>query len=86
VGENGFARLMMEVHWAHKAGQISDHDRLIAEKIAYVMTGGAVRSATPLAEEQFHALEREVFVDLCRTEKTRERIQHMLQTGKPLRN
>jgi 3-hydroxyacyl-CoA dehydrogenase len=86
VGENGFARLMMEVHWAHKAGQISDHDRLIAEKIAYVMTGGAVRSATPLPEEQFHALEREVFVDLCRTEKTRERIQHMLQTGKPLRN
>lgn len=86
TGENGFARLMMEVHWAHKAEQISDHDRLIAEKIAYVMTGGGVRSATPLPEEHFHALEREVFIDLCRTEKTRERIRHMLETGKPLRN
>ncbi len=86
VGENGFARLMMEVHWAHKAEAITDHDRLIAEKIAYVMTGGAVRSATPLPEEHFHALEREAFIELCRTEKTRERIRHMLETGKPLRN
>jgi 3-hydroxyacyl-CoA dehydrogenase len=86
VGENGFARLMMEVHWAHKAEQISDHDRLIAEKIAYVMTGGAIRSATPLPEEHFHALEREVFIELCQTAKTHERIRHMLETGKPLRN
>ncbi len=86
TGENGFARLMMEVHWAHKAEQISDHDRLIAEKIAYVMTGGAVKSATPLPEEHFHALEREAFIELCRTPKTLERIRHMLETGKPLRN
>jgi len=86
VGENGFARLMMEIHWAHKAEQISDHDRLIAEKIAYVMTGGAIRSATPLPEEHFHALEREVFIELCQTAKTHERIRHMLETGKPLRN
>lgn len=86
VGENGFSRLMMEVHWAHQAGQLSDHDRLIAEKIAFVMTGGDLRSATPMPEEHFHALERQVFIELCQTERTRERIQHMLETGKPLRN
>lgn len=86
VGENGFSRLMMEVHWAHQAGQISDHDRLIAEKIATVMTGGALKSATPMPEEHFHALERMVFIELCQQQRTVERIQHMLETGKPLRN
>ncbi len=86
VGENGFSRLMMEVHWAHQAGQISDHDRRIAEKIAYVMTGGDLRTATPMPEEHFHALERQVFIELCQTEQTQERIRHMLETGKPLRN
>ncbi len=86
VGENGFSRLMMEVHWAHQAGQITDHDRLIAEKIATVMTGGNLRTAMPLSEEEFHALERQVFVELCQNPKTTERIRHMLETGKPLRN
>ncbi|MCS7208469.1 MAG: 3-hydroxyacyl-CoA dehydrogenase/enoyl-CoA hydratase family protein [Fimbriimonadales bacterium] len=86
VGVNGYSRLMMEVHWMHQAGQITDHDRLIAEKIAYVMTGGDLRDATPLPEEHFHTLEREVFIELCKSEKTLERIKHMLETGKPLRN
>ncbi|MDW8051468.1 MAG: 3-hydroxyacyl-CoA dehydrogenase/enoyl-CoA hydratase family protein [Armatimonadota bacterium] len=86
VGINGYSRLMMEVHWMHQAGQITDHDRLIAEKIAYVMTGGDLRDAMPLPEEHFHALEREVFIELCKTEKTLARIKHMLETGKPLRN
>ncbi len=86
VGENGFSRLMMEVHWAHQAGQITDHDRRIVEKIAYVMTGGDLRTATPMPEEHFHALERQVFIELCQTEQTQERIRHMLETGKPLRN
>jgi 3-hydroxyacyl-CoA dehydrogenase len=86
TGVNGYSRLMMEVHWMHQAGQISDHDRLIAEKIAFVMTGGDLRDATPLPETHFHALERQVFIELCQTEKTVARIRHMLETGKPLRN
>ncbi len=77
---------MMEVHWMHQAGQISDHDRLIAEKIAFVMTGGDLRDATPMPETHFHALERQVFIELCQTEKTVARIRHRLETGKPLRN
>jgi 3-hydroxyacyl-CoA dehydrogenase len=86
VGTNGYSRLMMEVHWMHQAGQISDHDRLIAEKIAFVMTGGDLRDATPMPETHFHALERQVFIELCQTEKTVARIRHMLETGKPMRN
>ena len=86
VGVNGYSRLMMEVHWMHQAGQISDHDRLISEKIAFVMTGGDLRDAMPMPEEHFHALERQVFIELCQTEKSVARIRHMLETGKPLRN
>ena len=40
----------------------------------------------PLPETHFHALERQVFIELCQTEKTVARIRHMLETGKPLRN
>lgn len=86
MGEEGIARLMMEVHWAHRAGQITDHDRLIAEKIAWVMNGGNLKSTVEVAEEYLHELEREAFLSLCGTEATLARIQHMLETGKPLRN
>jgi len=51
-----------------------------------VMTGGDLRDAAPLPETHFHALERQVFIELCQTEKTVARIRHMLETGKPLRN
>lgn len=86
LGENGFARLMMEVTWMHQAGQISDHDRLIAEKIAYIMTGGNLKSAVEVSEDYLHELEREVFIQLCGTQASVARIQAMLETGKPLRN
>jgi 3-hydroxyacyl-CoA dehydrogenase len=86
LGEGGFARLMMEVLWMHEAGQITNHDRLIAEKIAYVMTGGSLKSAVEVSEDYLHELEREVFIQLCGTEASVARIQAMLETGKPLRN
>ena len=86
VGVNGYSRLMMEVHWMHQAGQLTDHDRLIAEKIAYVMTGGDLREAMPMPEEHFHALERQVFIELCQTGQSVARIRRMLETGKPLSN
>lgn len=86
LGEDAFARLMMEVHWAREAQQISEHDALIAEKIAFVMSGGRVKGAVDASEEYFHELERQVFVELCQTEATKARIEHMLATGKPLRN
>lgn len=86
LGESGFARLMMEVTWMHQAGQISDHDRLIAEKIASIMTGGNLKSSVEVSEEYLHELERELFIQLCGTEATVARIQAMLETGKPLRN
>lgn len=65
---------------------ISDHDRLIANKLGYVMTGGNLSEPTEVSQQYLLDLEREAFLSLCGERKTLERIQHMLKTGKPLRN
>lgn len=65
---------------------ISEHDKKIANKLAYVMAGGDLSQATHVSERYLLDLEREAFLSLCTERKTLERIQHMLKTGKPLRN
>ena len=65
---------------------ISEHDKKIADKLAYVMAGGDLSEATLVSEQYLLDLEREAFLSLCTERKTLERIQHMLKTGKPLRN
>ncbi|MEK6211287.1 MAG: 3-hydroxyacyl-CoA dehydrogenase/enoyl-CoA hydratase family protein [Pseudomonadota bacterium] len=67
-------------------GHISEHDFLIGSKVAYVLCGGDVEPGTPVTEEWFLDLERQAFMELIATEKTQARIEHMLKTGKPLRN
>ena len=65
---------------------ISEHDRKIANKLAYVMAGGDLSESTLVSERYLLDLEREAFLSLCTERKTLERIQFMLQKGKPLRN
>ncbi|MDO7170678.1 3-hydroxyacyl-CoA dehydrogenase/enoyl-CoA hydratase family protein [Mariniflexile sp. AS56] len=65
---------------------ISEHDHKIANKLAYVMAGGDLSEPTLVSEQYLLDLEREAFLSLCTERKTLERIQHMLKTGKPLRN
>lgn len=67
-------------------GKISEHDAVIGRKLAYVLTGGETSPVTPLTEQQVLDLEREAFLSLCGMEKTQERMQSILMTGKPLRN
>ncbi len=70
-----------------KAGQISPHDALIGKKLAYVLTGGDKASpVNPVDEQYILDIEREAFVSLCAEPKSQERMEHMLKTGKPLRN
>jgi 3-hydroxyacyl-CoA dehydrogenase len=64
----------------------SDHDMLIANKLAYVLTGGDISAPAWVDPWYILDLEREAFLSLLGEEKTRERMMHMLQTGKPLRN
>ena len=67
-------------------GKISEHDAVVARQLARVVTGGETSPITPLTEQQVLDLEREAFLSLLGTEKTRERMQAFLMTGKPLRN
>ena len=69
-----------------QGGYISAHDRYLASGIADVITGGDVPHGTLITEQYLLDLERETFVRYCGQKKTAERIQHMLKTGKPLRN
>lgn len=69
------------------AGQfISEHDHLIATKLAHVICGGDVDPGATVDEQWLLDLEREAFMELLATEKTQARIEHMLKSGKPLRN
>ena len=65
---------------------ISEHAKKIANKLAYVMAGGDLSEPSFVSEQYLLDLEREAFLSLCTERKTLERIQHMLKTGKPLRN
>lgn len=70
-----------------KAGNyISEHDMKIANKLAYVMAGGDLSEASYVSEQYLLDLEREAFLSLTGERKTLERLQHMIQKGKPLRN
>jgi 3-hydroxyacyl-CoA dehydrogenase len=68
-----------------EAGRISDHDVLIANELALILTGGEGPPRT-VTEKELLDLERVSFLRLLGTKATRERIAHTLKTGKPLRN
>jgi 3-hydroxyacyl-CoA dehydrogenase len=80
------AALKLGVHLAWRAGRASDHDALVARKVAHIFAGGDIPHATTVSEQYLLDLEREAFLSLLGERKTLERIQHTLKTGKPLRN
>jgi 3-hydroxyacyl-CoA dehydrogenase len=68
------------------AKYVSEYDVFLARRIAFVISGGDVRVNSLVDEELILQLEREAFVDFWKQEKTIARVDHMLKTGKPLRN
>ncbi len=85
-GESAQGMIAAEIYNMHKGGFISDYDALLAKRIAFVISGGEVRTNSDLDEEVILTLERRTFMELLRQENTVARIEHMLNTGKPLRN
>ena len=65
---------------------ITEYDAFLAKRIAYVISGGDVRDNSEVEEDVILKLEKEAFIDFIKEEKTLARIEHMLKTGKPLRN
>jgi 3-hydroxyacyl-CoA dehydrogenase len=86
LGNSALATLKLGIHQMKRAGYISDHDALIGEKLARVLTGGDLNHRTRVSEQYLLDLEREAFLSLAGTRKTQERLAAMLKTGKPLRN
>lgn len=86
LGRTGLGALYAAAHSLKLGNYASDHDILIAKKIAYVLCGGDLSSPQNVSEQYLLDIEREAFLSLCGEQKTLERISHMLEKGKPLRN
>tara|TARA_B100001142_G_scaffold328927_1_gene390436 strand:+ start:9433 stop:11823 length:2391 start_codon:yes stop_codon:yes gene_type:complete len=86
LGKEGLGMFMVGANSMYRAGYITEHEKLMSEKLAYAICGGDLSSPTLVSEEYLLDLEREAFLSLCGERKTLERIEHMLKKGKPLRN
>jgi 3-hydroxyacyl-CoA dehydrogenase len=76
----------MELNNMLSAGYLSEYDAFLAKRIGYVISGGDMRVDGKIDEEVILNLERKAFVDFWKELKTQARVEHMLKTGKPLRN
>jgi len=85
-GESAQGMINAEICNMVSAKFVSEYDAFLAKRIAYVISGGEVRANSEVDEEVILKLEREAFIDFIKEEKTIARIEHMLKTGKPLRN
>lgn len=85
-GSSGRAAIELFLYQMHKGGYATGHDVTVGKKLAYIMTGGDIPSGHVVDEQHILDLEREAFLSLCGDPNTQARIQHMLETGKPLRN
>lgn len=86
LGKQALGMFLVGTDSMEASRYISEHDKKIANKLAYVMAGGDLSEPSYVSEQYLLDLEREAFLSLCTERKTLERIQHMLKTGKPLRN
>jgi 3-hydroxyacyl-CoA dehydrogenase len=86
AGRAGADTLQTALYHLVHAHRATEHDRKVVGKAAFVLCGGDLPTGGLATEQHFLDLEREAFLSLCGEEKTRARIQHMLTSGKPLRN
>jgi 3-hydroxyacyl-CoA dehydrogenase len=86
LGRQGLGMVYAGAYTMYSGKYISEHDKLISEKLGYVLCGGDLSNKTQVSENYLLNLEREAFLSLLGEKKTLERIQSILTTGKPLRN
>jgi 3-hydroxyacyl-CoA dehydrogenase len=85
-GDSAYALLKLGVYMARQGNYITEYDTVVGEKLAYVLSGGRPTGEQTVSEQYLLDLEREAFLSLCGRPETQQRMQHMLKTGKPLRN
>jgi 3-hydroxyacyl-CoA dehydrogenase len=86
AGRVGIAALEVTLLNLKEGGFISSHDYLVGRAVAAALCGGNVEKGTQVSEEWLLDVERREFINLLKTSETQARIDHMLETGKPLRN
>jgi 3-hydroxyacyl-CoA dehydrogenase len=86
AGRDVLAAVRTQVWGFKEAGWMSEHDAVVFNKLAWVLCGGDITEPTWAPEEYMLDLERNAFVDLCKEEKTQERMAYMLEHNRPLRN
>lgn len=86
LGRSALGSFYVGISSMRMSGYISEYDEKIAKKVAYVISGGDLSMPTEVNEQYLLDLEREAFLSLLGERKTLERMQHILKTGKPLRN
>lgn len=86
LGRQGLGMIYAGAYSMYSGGYISEHDKLISQKLGYVLCGGDLSVPTLVSEQYLLDLEREAFLSLCGEKKTLQRIQSILTSGKPLRN
>jgi 3-hydroxyacyl-CoA dehydrogenase len=85
-GQQALGMFLVGTDSLQKGHYASEHDKKIANKLGYVMAGGDLSEPSYVSEQYLLDIEREAFMSLMTERKTLERIEHMLKTGKPLRN
>ncbi len=85
-GPTALAAMEMAVKGVRLAGKATAHDVVVSMKLAEMLSGGDTDITETLTEDDLLTLEREVFMQLIRHPDTLDRMEHMLETGKPLRN
>jgi len=86
LGRSALGALYAGIHAMKTANYATEHDSVVAKKLAYVMCGGDLSEPTLVSEQYLLDLEKEAFLSLCGEKKTLERIQSVLKSGKPVRN
>src|ERR1700722_18191746 len=86
LGRSALGALYAGIHSMWRGQYATDHDVVVAKKLAFVMCGGDLSEPSLVSEQYLLDLEREAFLSLCGEKKTLERIQSVLKGGKPVRN
>lgn len=86
LGQEGLGIVYVGANSMESGNYISEHDRLISEKLGFVLCGGDLSENTVVSEQYILDLERRAFVELCQQRKTLERLESIVKTGKILRN
>ncbi len=86
VGQEGLGIVYVGAHSMLSGNYMSEHDKVISEKLGYVLCGGDLSENTLVSEQYLLDLERKAFVELCAERKTLERLESLVKSGKILRN